>query len=60
MVFDRFTLTAYVELGNITQTREVTALSSSFHADGSPIYDGSVQPLGYRIVLPSLGLRGEL
>ena len=60
MVFDRFTLTAYVELGNVTLTNEVTAYSTTFHADGTPIYDGSVQPLGYRIVLPSLGLRGEL
>ncbi len=60
MVFDRFTLTAYLELGNVTLTREVTALSSTFRSDGSPIYDGSVQPIGYRIILPSLGLRGEL
>jgi hypothetical protein len=60
MVFDRFTLTAYLDLGNVTLTREVTALSSTFHSDGTPIYDGSIQPLGYRIVLPSLGLRGEL
>jgi hypothetical protein len=60
MVFDRFTLTAYVELGNITLTREVTALSTTSYSDGTPIYDGSVQPIGYRIVLPSLGLRGEL
>jgi len=60
MVFDRFTLTAYIELGNVTLTREVTALSSTFRSDGTPIYDGSVQPIGYRIILPSLGLRGEM
>ena len=60
MVFDRFTLTAYVEIGNATLTPEVTALSTQFHADGTPVVDGSVQQLGYRIVLPSLGVRGEL
>lgn len=60
MVFDRFTLTAYVELGNVTLTREVTALSSMYRSDGIPISDGSVHSIGYRIILPSLGLRGEL
>ncbi len=60
MVFDRFTLTAYVEIGNTTLTREVTSLSTTFHQDGTPVLDGSVQQLGYRILLPSLGLRGEI
>jgi hypothetical protein len=60
MVFDRFTVTAYVEIGNATLTPEVTALSTAFHQDGTPVLDGSVQQLGYRIALPSLGVRGEL
>ena len=60
MVFDRFTLTAYLEIGNATLTRQVTGLSTTFDESGRPIFDGAVHEIGYRIVLPSLGLHGEL
>jgi hypothetical protein len=60
MLFDRFTLTAYLELGNVTLTREVTGLSSMFDNNGRALSDGRVGELGYRIVLPSLGVHGEM
>jgi hypothetical protein len=60
MVFDRFTLTAYIELGNATATREVTGLTTIPASGGGGMSDGTVRQLGYRIILPTIGLHGEL
>jgi hypothetical protein len=50
-VFDRFLLSAYVELVNTTLSREVFDLRVR--------EDGSLTDRGYRIVLPSLGVHAE-
>jgi hypothetical protein len=50
-VFDRYVLSAYVELVNTTLTREV------FDLKRRP--DGTVDEKGFRIVLPSLGVHAE-
>jgi hypothetical protein len=60
MIFDRFTLTVYVELGNVTLSRQVTEYSSGFDANDRPLPDGVVEQLGYRIVLPTVGIHGEI
>jgi hypothetical protein len=59
MVFDRYILTVYVELGNVTLTKEVTARSNMFDDSGNRTSDGVVRELGYRIILPSIGVHGE-
>ena len=59
MVFDRFALTAYVELGNATLNQEVTGLSTTEDASGRPTYDGKVRDLGFRLILPSIGVHAE-
>ena len=50
MVFDRSTWDIYIELGNATFNQQVTAYSAPMI--GSP----GREPVGFRIVLPSLGL----
>ena len=57
--FDRFALTAYVELGNATLNQEVTGLSTTEDASGRPTYDGKVRDLGFRLILPSIGVHAE-
>jgi len=60
MIFDRFTLTAYLELGNVTLTQQVVGYSSNVTPDGRPLRNGVSEPVGYRIVLPTLGIHGEI
>jgi hypothetical protein len=50
-VFDRYMLSAYIELVNSTLTREV------FDLKRKP--DGTVDEKGFRIVLPSVGVHAE-
>ena len=54
VVFDRSTWSFYMDLGNITLNQQVTGL-------GVVLGDmtGMVQPVGYRIVLPSIGVHVE-
>jgi hypothetical protein len=59
IVYDRFILTVYVELGNATLTKEVSALSTTFDENGNRTTDGQVRELGYRIILPSIGVHAE-
>jgi hypothetical protein len=49
-VFDRFVLSAYIELVNTTLSREVFDLK---------IRDGQLDEKGFRIVLPSLGVHAD-
>jgi hypothetical protein len=51
-LFDAFTLTLYLEIVNATLTRQV------YHLVESP--DGTLSQRSLRIVLPSLGIRGEI
>jgi hypothetical protein len=51
-LFDAFTIHLYLEVVNATLTRQV------YHLDQSP--DGSLSQRSLRVVLPSLGLRGEI
>ena len=53
VVFDRYTLDIYLELGNATLTRQVTAYAPVDAADAPPTQ------IGFRIVLPSLGIHAE-
>jgi hypothetical protein len=53
VIYDRFTLDWFVELGNATLTREVTALQR-FEMDTGPL-----EQVGFRIVLPSVGIHAE-
>jgi hypothetical protein len=50
-VFDRFLLNFYVELVNASLSRQVYAVNQSF--------DGRLEELSFRLVLPSIGVRGE-
>jgi hypothetical protein len=50
-VLDRFTLDVYLELVNLWATRQVDALRRT---------PEGLQDEGFRIVVPSLGLRAEL
>jgi hypothetical protein len=54
VVFDRSTWDFYMDLGNLTLNQQVTGL-------GVMLGDmtGKVQPVGYRIVLPSIGVHVE-
>lgn len=60
MVFDRFTLTAYLEIGNLTLTRQVTGYSRGLGSLDPPSPDGVTESVGYRIVLPTVGVHGEI
>jgi hypothetical protein len=51
-LFDAFTLNLYLEIVNATLTRQV------YQLDQSP--DGSLSQRSLRVVLPSLGIRGEI
>jgi hypothetical protein len=51
-LFDSFTLNLYLEVVNATLTRQV------YQLDQAP--DGSLSEKSLRVVLPSLGVRGEL
>jgi hypothetical protein len=53
MVFDRYTLDIYVELGNATLTRQVTAYGPVDATNAPP------REIGFRIVLPSVGIHAE-
>jgi len=56
-VFDRSTWDIYIELGNATFNEQVTAYSAPMVGNpGSPI---SREPVGFRIVLPSIGVHAE-
>lgn len=59
IAFDRFFLTVYAELGNATLDREVTDLYSAKDPFGAPRPGGNVHESGFRLVLPSLGVRAE-
>jgi hypothetical protein len=52
-VFDRSTWDVYVELGNATLNQQVTALSSVDNPTAPP------EQIGFRIVLPSIGVHAE-
>jgi hypothetical protein len=52
IIFDSFTLDLYLEIANATLTREV------FRIDREA--SGALTERSYRIVLPSLGIRGEI
>jgi hypothetical protein len=55
-VFDRSTWDIYLELGNATFNRQVTAYGAVLDANASSrLY----QPVGFRIVLPSIGVHAE-
>ena len=53
MTFDAFTLDVYLEIVNTTATRTVLGLEQN-------PFSGQITEESYRIVLPSLGIRGEL
>ena len=53
VVFDRVTVDWFVELGNATLTRQVTAYQR-LNRDMGP-----VEEVGFRIVLPSVGVHAE-
>ena len=53
MVFDRYTLDIYFELGNATLTQQVTAYAPVDATNAPP------REIGFRIVLPSLGIHAE-
>jgi hypothetical protein len=50
IVYDRFRMAFYVELLNATISRQITGLSQDYTEHES----------GYRIVVPSVGLRAEI
>jgi hypothetical protein len=52
ILFDTFTLNAYVELVNATLSREV------YELDQQP--SGELSQRSLRVVLPAIGIRGEL
>jgi hypothetical protein len=52
VVYDRLTVDWFVELGNATLTRQVTAYQR-------PIGGGPNEEAGFRIVLPSIGVHAE-
>jgi hypothetical protein len=52
VVFDRSTWDFYLDLGNVTANEQVTAYGTST-ASAEP------QPIGFRIVLPSIGVHVE-
>ena len=52
VVFDRWTMDLYLELGNATLTRQVVAVQRQFTS-------GTVDQIGFRIVLPSIGVHAE-
>jgi len=53
ILFDRFALDVYVELANVTLTRQVVGLKQSS-------VNGPLEQNGFTIVLPSIGIHGEL
>ena len=53
VVFDRATLDFYLDLGNVTFNRQVTALGAVDNPNAPP------QQAGFRIVLPSIGVHAE-
>ena len=53
MVFDRFTLDVYLEVVNATLSRTVLSM------DQDP-FTNKVSETSYRLVLPSIGIRGEI
>ena len=53
VLFDKFTLDVYVELANVTLNRQVQALEQN-------TVNGPLQQKGFTIVLPSIGIHGEL
>jgi hypothetical protein len=53
VLLDHATLDFYLELGNLTLTREVVAFQRVEGETGPPT------PVGFRIVLPSIGLHAE-
>jgi hypothetical protein len=55
IVLDRATLDFYVELGNATLTREVIAIQSPNPSSTPPVEE----QVGFRIVLPSIGIHAE-
>lgn len=55
-VFDRFILDAYIDLGNVTLTRQVVQLQSNPTGMTTP---PAVSEAGFRIILPTIGLHAE-
>jgi len=55
MIYDRFILNFYVELVNATLTRQVYAFSEQTPG----VTAGQLQENSFRLVLPSVGVRGE-
>lgn len=53
-VFDRFVLAVYLDLGNVTATRQVYQLRRGYGANGETVLEES-----YRLPLPTLGLHAE-
>jgi len=53
VVFDRATFDFYMDLGNVTFNRQVTALGAVDNPNAPP------QAAGFRIVLPSIGVHAE-
>jgi hypothetical protein len=54
-IFDRFLLDAFIDLGNVTLTREVVQLVSTEDSQGHAI----VAEQSFRIILPTVGVHGE-
>lgn len=52
-IYDKFLLNFYVELVNATLSRQVYALTSSYTGSGQ------LEEKSFRLVLPSIGVRGE-
>jgi len=50
--YDRFTLDFYVELVNATLNAQATSLNYD--------YNGGIDQDGFRIVIPSIGVRAEM
>jgi hypothetical protein len=56
VVFDRSTWDFYVDLGNVTFNQQTTARGLSLDGNG---ISATPQPVGFRIVLPSIGVHAE-
>jgi hypothetical protein len=57
VVFDRSTWDFYLDLGNVTFNEQITAIGSVYDPrTGMP---GPIEPVGFRIVLPSVGVHVE-
>ena len=57
VVYDRSTWSFYADLGNVTFTQQVTGYG--YTVDRTTNTVGPITPVGYRIVLPSIGVHVE-